>query len=247
MLEGGFASFLVYYPMLTTNPQFKPKPKNDPTYYDLNEIEYPSFYDIKMKSTEDSFPQNIPRFDRSVKPTIGQKPAEQQKPINYVSIVKEQEMIIDQVLQKEQEALKIGDELSNIVNAPIAQNEDEQNEWFTKQTELEYKFIQKENELNDSIMDLNSTMLDFESKVESLQVRLHQPEVAEIMDRIKKKNNKHSEYDRKIKEMARKIEEKRKAHREKQKRFYQVSSRGFFSSEYFRSRSYLNIFTHYFA
>lgn len=196
------------------------KSKDTPPTIALGDIEYPSLTDIKMKPkpTEKPYDNYVPRIDRSSKPAFGQKSIEQQQPINSVTIVKKREMILDQVLLKEREALKIENELSSIVNATITQSETEQAEWFEKQNELEYQLVQKENELNDTITELNATTTpELETKIQN------DPEVKAIVARIEAKVNEHSENERRMKQKLQEIEEKRKAAREQQKRHLEVS------------------------
>lgn len=206
------------------------KSKDTPPSIVLGDIEYPSLTDIKMKPqpTEKPYDSYVPRIDRSSKPAFGQKSFEQQQPINSVTIVKKREKILDQVLQKEREALKIENELSSIMNATIKQSETEQSEWFDKQTELEYQLVQKENELNDTITELNATTTpELETTIQNDTVN---PEVKAIVARIEAKNNEHSENERRMKQRLQEIEEKRKAAREQQKRHLEVSFFFFFSS-----------------
>ncbi|XP_055300839.1 ubiquitin carboxyl-terminal hydrolase 8 [Sitodiplosis mosellana] len=221
LLDGGFQKFGLVYPMWVTNPKYKPKSTDAPAIPAVSDIEYPNLGDIKMKPKPTEQPSsNVPRIDRSNKPIFGQKSIEQQQPINSVSIVQEREKILDQILQKDREALRIGDELSNIVNAPIKQSEAEHDEWLTKQTELEYKLVQKENELNDTIMELSTiTTPELENK---LQFDTSNPDVKKIVARIEEKSNEHAEYERRMKQRFQEIEEKRRTAREQQKRHLQL-------------------------
>lgn len=209
--------------MYVTNPKFKPKAKYVSAYPNVDDIEYPVLGDIKMKPnpTEKPLAQYVPRIDRSSKPQFGQKSMEHQEPNNPVAIVQECEMFYDQILEKEHETLKIGEELKNIVNTPNTQNETEQTEWFNKQRELEYKLVQKENELNDTITGLHAI------ETPELETKLHvdnfNPEVKTIFARIEKKKNEHSENERRIRQTLQEVEEKRRAAREQEKRHLQVS------------------------
>lgn len=210
--------------MFVTNSKYKTKSIDAPPSIVLGDIEYPSLTDIKMKPqpTEKPYDNYVPRIDRSSKPAFGQKSFEQQQPINSVTIVKKREMILDQVLQKEREALKIENELSSIVNATITQSETEQSEWYNKQTELEYELVQKENELNDTITELNAiTTPELETTIQNDTVNV--PEVKAIVARIEAKTNEHSENERQIKQNLQELEKKRKAAREQQKRHLEVS------------------------
>ncbi|XP_031626737.1 ubiquitin carboxyl-terminal hydrolase 8 [Contarinia nasturtii] len=221
LLHGGYNDFVYYYPHMTTNPKYSPKTNVETV--ELGDIEYPSLSEIKMKPKpdENSFSSRIPNIDRSSKPAFGQKANEQQRPNNLISI-KEQEIIFDQILQKEKEVLKIGDELYNVVNVPITSNDIDPSDWFNKQTELEYKMVQKENELNDTITGLSATTIpDFEGQLETLQINSNNPEESETLARINAKKNEHSENTRKLENISKKIESKISETREKQKRHLQ--------------------------
>lgn len=149
------------------------------------------------------------------------------QPVNPLVVARQRELILDKVLQKEKEVLSIGTELSNVVNAP-ASNETERNDWFVKQDELEYKLVQKEDELNETIQGLNEATT-FENKFDTLQIDNNNPEYLEVKARITAKENAHLENEKRLRILS-EIEEKRKAAREQQKRHLQVSSWFVFSN-----------------
>lgn len=71
LLDGGFQNFIITYPMLTTNPKYRPKPKEMPLSDALiKEIEYPSLTDIKMKTDVKNKPLSIPMINRASKPKV---------------------------------------------------------------------------------------------------------------------------------------------------------------------------------
>lgn len=201
--------------MKTTNPKYEPKPKAAPTQVVVSDIEYPSFSDIKMKPkpTETAF---VPRIDRSSKPIPGQKTFESQQPINPVSLVQEREKMLDQVLKKEMEVIELNNELRNVVNARIDPSEQDKSDWFKKQTDLEYKMVQKEAELNDTLEGLPDNDLD------SLNIGAQDPD---LYKRFKEKQLAHLGNERKIKEVTTEIEEKRRATKEQEKRHFEVSNK----------------------
>lgn len=150
-----------------------------------------------------------------------QKFIDSQQPVNPLVVAKQREMALDKVLQKEKEIMNIGIELSNVVNAPTS-NEADTNDWFVKQSELEYKLVQKEDELNETINGLNEAT-SFENKIETLQIDNNNPEYFAITARINAKENEHLENEKRLRQKNAEIEEKRKAARELQKRHLQVS------------------------
>lgn len=209
--------------MYTTNPKFQTTSKDVPIDVRVSDIEYPSLSEIKMKPKPTETPLNhyVPRIDRSSKPIFGPKSIDQQQPINLISVVQEREKLYDLVLQKERETLKIGEQLRNIVDAPNTQSETEQAEWFNKQTELEYKLVQTEEELNHTMTELNATATP---EVEiAIQTDITKPEVKALVARIEAKKNEHLQNEQRIKQKVQEIEEKRKTVREQQKRHLQVS------------------------
>lgn len=210
--------------MHTTNPKFK-MPSQDSSRMSLDDIEYPSFEQIKMKEQSIDGGFTVPRIDRSNKATAQQKFMDTRKPTSTVELVKEKEMRMDQVIRKEKEVLSIGTELSNILNVDVTNDPDKKKEWFNKQTELEYKLVQKENELNDTMMELESVEPSgFENKLETLQIDARkQPDMSEMLARIEAKQIEHSQMEKRRIENAQIIEERRRPYREQQKRHLEVS------------------------
>lgn len=221
LLDGGFQNFLVSYPMRTTNPRFV-KQKQPPSLYpDLDDIEYGDLDEIKMKPKQtDGFPnQNKPRIDRTSKPPFGQKSMTAQHPNNIISMALKHEKFYDDVLKKEKEALNVGTEYIKTLNTTITPSESDQTEHFNKQTELEYKFIQKENELNDTITKIE---LNLES-LETIPSTEQNPEVTALLARVREKQGKHDAYQKQLEQIDRKREELGPATKEQQKRHLQVS------------------------
>lgn len=206
--------------MHTTNPKFVAKRKDTrPLYPELSGIEYPSEGDIKMKpKPTDQIPStNRPRIDRGSKPSFGQKNFQQ--PINKVSAALQQEKLYDEVLEKEKEALHLGKEYINTLNVPISPSGTDQAELFNKQTELEYKLIQKEHELNDTLTVVEPELEPLEAIPSDEQT----PELFEISARIDAKREEHAKYKKMREQIDRKREELAPANREQHKRLLQVS------------------------
>lgn len=224
--DGGFDKFLTTYPMYTTNSSYRPKSSiTSKIYPHLDDIEYPSVDDIKMKPKDITAPKYIPRIDRTSKPMPGQKPTgNTTAQINPLALAREKEMMYDEALKKEQEVLIIGDELKRFASTPTLPNDVDQTEWYHKQSELEYKFFQKENELNDTISELNSVnQHEMENQMGTLQINKQNPEWAEIAARLETKRNAFSQNERKVAETKQAVEAKMNDIRERQKRHLQVS------------------------
>lgn len=223
LADGGFDKFLTTYPMHTTNPNYKPRSSLSTQIYPLLDgIEYPSVDDIKMKPKEITAPKYIPRIDRTSKPIYGQKSTE--VPFNPVAMAREKELMYDQVIKQEQEILTIGNELKRYASTPTIPNDVDQTEWYSKQTELENKFFQKEHELNDTICELNAVdQHEVENQMGTLQINKQTPELAELKARLDAKQKQFSQNERKVAETKQEIEAKMNVVRERQKRHLQVS------------------------
>lgn len=224
--DGGFEKFLTTYPMHTTNSNYKLKSLiTSELYPRLEGIEYPSVDDIKMKPKEIDDVKYVPRVDRTSKPMPGQKPTgNTTAQITPIALAREKEMIYDQALKKEQEVLTIGDELKRFASASTLPNDVDQTEWYHKQSELEYKFFQKENELNDTISELNSVnQHEVENQMGTLQINKKNPEMTEIEARLEAKRKEFSQNERKVAETKQAVETKMNVVRERQKRHLQVS------------------------
>lgn len=223
--DGGFDKFLTTYPMHTTNPNYKPKSSITAEIYPkLEGIEYPSFEDIKMKP-KDLPNKYIPRVDRMSKPSYDKKATgNAAAPINPIDLAREKEMIYDQALKKEQEILTIGNELKRYASTPTIPNDVDPSEWYHKQSELEYKFIQKEHELNETISELQAVdQQEVENQMGTLQLNKQNPELAAITARLDVKQKELSQNERKVAETKQVVEAKMNVFRERQKRHLQVS------------------------
>lgn len=211
--------------MHTTNSNYKPKSSITADIYPrLEGIEYPSVDDIKMKPKQIDAPKYIPRVDRTSKPMYGQKPiGNTMAPMNPIVLAREREMIYDQVLKKEAEILTIGDQLKRFASTSTIPNDVDQTEWFHQQSELEYKFIQKEHELNETINDLHSVDQEVENQMGTLQINKQTPEWTELSARLDAKQREVSQNESKVAETKKVVEAKMNVVRERQKRHLQVS------------------------
>lgn len=195
-------------------------------YPSLSDIEYPSLGDIKMKPKENDISKYIPRIDRTSKPMHGQKSInDTSNSFNPVYFAREKEKMYDQALQKEKEVLSIANELNRFVSTTTLTNDvDPTDAWYHKQSELEYKFFQKESELSDTITELNSVnQHEMENQMGTLQIDKQNPEMAEITTRLEAKRREFTQHERKVSETKQAFEDKMIAVRERQKRHLQVS------------------------
>lgn len=215
--------------MHTTNSNYKPKSSIPKTLYPLHElegIEYPNLDDIKMKPKANEPTKYIPRIDRTNKPMQGQKPmGNPSVPIDPVVHARQKEIMYDQALKKEQEVLTIGNELKRtFARASSIPNDIDKTKYFDMQRELEYKFIQTENELNDTISELHSVdQHELENQMGTMQIDRQNPEMAEITARIETKRKRLSQSENIVKETKQDIEATMNVVRERQKRHLQVS------------------------
>lgn len=156
ILQGGYKTFMLTYPMLTTNAKYVPQIASQSETVNVGDIEYPSWDDIKMKDNQ----RLLPTIDRTNKRNALSKYALNKKPIG--DIAKENEAILDQKLKKESEALNIGNELKNLLDAGKATIDfDIKKRILVKQGELQYKLYEKESELNDTVSWLRTLRVFF--------------------------------------------------------------------------------------
>lgn len=217
--------------MLTTNPKYQPSHSDsfERAMGNLDGIEYPSMNDIKMKTDPSKVPstnRGIPQIDRTNKGIVEQKYLHGKRTIEPMSYIKKKEMLVDDILAKDEEVLKISTELTNVMDASNSTNDPAKaSELSRKQTELEYTLMQKENELNDTFIDLkdvNQWENDKEITMPSVEAQ-KQPEFTAATARLQAKTMKHSEMEQKYKENAVLIEMKRIQVKEQQKRHLEVS------------------------
>lgn len=110
IVSGGYEMFLFTYPMLTTNPKFKPKATTADSGDNVGDIEYPSISDIKMKKDvplADVTNRATPQIDRSSK-HAAMKTYDHR---SYQDIIKMKEERLDTQLAKEIEAIALETDL----------------------------------------------------------------------------------------------------------------------------------------
>lgn len=148
---------MIMYPMCTTDPHYQYKSSNEPKNPDVNAIEYPNIFDIKMK---DDHRSEKPTIDRSSKFAAEAKFS--RKPID--EIFAESEIILDQKLKKEGEALNIENQIQYCIEQAAVTNDDEKKQhYLAKQSELAYQLYEKESEINDTV-SINGIQSAFEQK-----------------------------------------------------------------------------------
>lgn len=145
--------FMLAYPMLTTNPRFKPKISIVESYENIDDIEYPSLSDIKMRKDtplKDVTNRSRPSIDRSSK--LAAEKTYKDKWKSPEELIKEKEQLIDRAMQKEKEALKLEADLEQTIREePSNVDDSKRREWYEKQTELQYKIMQYDNERDDNV------------------------------------------------------------------------------------------------
>lgn len=215
--------------MLTTNPKYQPSHLDsfEQSMGNLDGIEYPSMNDIKMKADPSKITntdRGIPRIDRTSKGAVEQKYLHGRRSIEPMTYIKEKEMLVDDILAKDEEVLKISTELTNVLDASNATNDPAKaSELIKKQTELEYTLMQKENELNDTFNELKTVDQFEDDKDMPLVDARRQPGYTEANARLLAKTRKHSEMEQKHKESALLLETKRMKLKEQQKIHLEVS------------------------
>lgn len=217
--------------MYATNPKYRPAhlDSQEQSFENLDGIEYPSMNDIKMKTDPSKVApaaRLVPKIDRSKKGVVEQKYLHGRHTIEPMSYIKEKEMLVDDILAKDEEVLKISNELTNVLDASTGLNDPAKaTELIRKQTELEYKLMQKENDLNDTFTELKTVdQIESDKDVAVRTVEAHsQPDFNEATARLQAKTMKHSEMERKYQEKVMLIEMKRMQVKEQQKRHFPVS------------------------
>lgn len=233
-MDGGYQNFLVAYPMCTTNPKYMPprSTSNENDYSNLDNIEYPVMTDIKMKTDPSRIVASgpgVPRVDRSSKGVVEQKFLHDKRTLEPMTFIKEKEMLVDDILAKDEEVLMISTELTNVLDASNRTDDPvKATELIRKQTELEYKLMQKENELNDTYIELKTVdQLESDEDVTMPAVSTQsQPEFTEATARLQAKTMKHSEMERRHQQNALLIEAKRLAIKEQHKHLQVSCVRG---------------------
>lgn len=161
IVDGGYENFMIMYPMMTTNPNYERQITND-LYIDIvTDIEYPVITDIKMKNDtiSEGSPyksQTRPTFDRKTKP-IAMQHYDEKKPLD--SIFKEKEQLTEKALEKAKQALKVENDLKEIMKKDQDLiNETQKKEWYDKQQELSFKLMQFENERDDNVSNIDALL-----------------------------------------------------------------------------------------
>lgn len=217
--------------MYATNPKYRPAhlDRKEESFENLDNIEYPSMTDIKMKADPSKVAQTsrlVPKIDRSKKGVAEQKYLHGRQTNEPMSYIKEKEMLVDDILAKDEEVWKISNELTNVLDASTGINDPvKASKLIQKQRELEFKLMQKENDLNDTFTELNTVdQIESDKDVAAQTVEAQsQPEFIEATARLQAKTMKHSEMKRKYDDQVMLNELKRMQVQEQQKRHFPVS------------------------
>uniref|UniRef100_A0A1I8Q2N6 Ubiquitin carboxyl-terminal hydrolase n=1 Tax=Stomoxys calcitrans TaxID=35570 RepID=A0A1I8Q2N6_STOCA len=146
ILEGGYEYFKMSYPTKCTNPrvQAPSTPQNNLNLVD--DIEYPSVFDIQMKdeilSTTKATSPIRPMIDRSSKQAAIKMYSEKEKAID--EIVKEQEILLEKAQENDEELQKVAKQWNNIYDKQQLDNSDQ---------EILYKMMQLESVAEDYKLD----------------------------------------------------------------------------------------------
>ncbi|XP_049538327.1 ubiquitin carboxyl-terminal hydrolase 8 isoform X1 [Anopheles darlingi] len=111
-LDGGYESFLLYYPAACTNPNYCPPLALYTASENIDDIEYPNINDIPMK--EESFSKRgfKPTIDRSSKVAAVSLYQARQKPLEDILV--EHEQILDKSKQNALDIINTETELQNL-------------------------------------------------------------------------------------------------------------------------------------
>lgn len=187
IVDGGYEMFMLSYPMITSNPKFKPEISIVESYESIDDIEYPSLSDIKMRKDtplKDVTNRSRPSIDRSSK--LAAEKTYKDKWKTPEEIIKEKEQLIDRALQKEKEALKLEADLEQTMREEPNEDETKRREWYEKQTELQYKIMQYDNERDDNVSNwrrfyVNSTVSNVDR---SAHVKVIAPEINQFLGKL---------------------------------------------------------------
>ncbi|XP_065355307.1 ubiquitin carboxyl-terminal hydrolase 8 isoform X1 [Calliphora vicina] len=218
ILEGGYEYFLLMYPTCCTNPmvQAPSVPQNDLNLID--DIEYPSVFDIQMKdeiilnisdttNAAKSPPPMISRpvIDRASKQAAIKTYDDKQKDI--VEIVKDQTTLLEKAKENDEELQKVAKQLDNIYDKK--------------------QLTASEQQLLYNMMQLESAAEDFKLENMRLREELEEYKRREKEEKVNIPPQLKVEVEKTTKEIEAKIEERQrldeKLEREKQQRALQLA------------------------
>ncbi|XP_035794909.1 ubiquitin carboxyl-terminal hydrolase 8-like isoform X1 [Anopheles albimanus] len=111
-LDGGYESFLLYYPACCTNPSYRPPIALYAEGENIDDIEYPNISDIPMKEDSFSKPGFKPTIDRNSKVAAVSLYQARQKPLEDILV--EHEQILDKSKQNALDIINTEKELQNL-------------------------------------------------------------------------------------------------------------------------------------
>jgi USP8 dimerisation domain/Rhodanese-like domain len=154
ILEGGYDEFRLYYPMLCTNPHYKPDhlAVSKDQYPAWDEIEYPNVGDIVMKDASfgASTTSGPPGVDRNSKAAAINR--YEVKSRQVVEILEQQEELAKKALANEQERLTVETEWDDAhVQKEQVASAEEKVKLEQLEKKYEYDLLQLENEQKDIV------------------------------------------------------------------------------------------------
>lgn len=197
LLEGGYESWIMHYPMMCTNPQVTP-PKttngNGPT---IEDVEYPNWEDIQMKDSSINRSSLTPQIDRSMK-VNAVRAYENGK--SQLELLEESELLMNKSLNTEKELLSLETNLKRMAS----DKENEEDSSIKEQATL-FKIWELQSKAKDISVEENSIKEQLSQKMgkdplemtKVMQVELHLQELsterAKLQDERERKKKEREE------------------------------------------------------
>lgn len=193
LLEGGYDTFKMMYPMLCRNPHFVPPTESNFKVPAVGDIEYPNLADITMK--DDSFSNSIPIVDRTMKANAVSA-YENQK--SQLELLNESSKLADQSIKAGEELLTLEREMNQITK---------NKENLDDSGKQEQTFMFKIWELNAKINDTDGELKSLKKQIDEVK-----PEVKDvtIMTKVKQVEMELAEKDRKRRMVQAEVEKNKR-------------------------------------
>lgn len=239
MVEGGYENFLLMYPMMVTDPTFTKLQETHPE-INLDDIEYESVHDIKMK----------PDINRNTKQFAIQRYDSK----SHGTLIKEKEEFMEESLLSEKEAYKKEAALMEIIQQTDSNADAEtKKKVLEKQQELAYELLQledgrldNENRIRQINEELEMSQMD-QTEVEDLSATLRLQETERRKKEIENQRKQLQEANRrKIEQAQQEAERQRKLQLAREERLYKEHRAREQAAEAERRRVYFWIFFYLF-
>lgn len=174
LLEGGYESWLITYPMKCSDPHVKPPRDNNTSTPTVDGIEYPNWEDIVMKDqsiNNISTSQSIPAVDRTTKNNAIKS---YEKNLSQSELLEKKEKLLNKSLQNNIEIVKLERDLNAVVT-----NEENAEDKAKMNQEIMYAMMELDTKEKD--ITLESEQIEQElkyapktiiSRVEDIEMRL---------------------------------------------------------------------------